>query len=49
MPAMGDFEIDTRVEGEKGRYKATLSRAWELWGPSGGYVAAIALRAAAKE
>lgn len=46
---MGDFEIDTRVEGEKGRYKATLSREWELWGPSGGYVAAIALRAAAKE
>ncbi len=43
---MGDFEIDTTVEGADGRYRARLSRDWEIWGPSGGFVAAIALRAA---
>ena len=43
---MGDFAIDTAVEGENGHYTARLSRDWEIWGPNGGYVAAIALRAA---
>ena len=43
---MGDFAVDTAVEGCDGRYRATLSRDWEIWGPNGGYVAAIALRAA---
>jgi acyl-CoA thioesterase II len=42
----GDFEVDTAVEGTDGRYRATLSDSWELWGPAGGYVSAIALRAA---
>lgn len=44
---MGDFEIDTRLEpvGD-GRFTAKLSPDWEIWGPSGGYVASIALRAA---
>jgi acyl-CoA thioesterase II len=42
----GDFEADTAVSGGDGRYGATLSRSWELWGPAGGYVSAIALRAA---
>lgn len=44
---MGDFAQDTAVEqmGE-GRYRAVLSRDWEIWGPMGGYVATIALRAA---
>ncbi len=46
---MGDFDRDTRVEGEKGRYGATLSREWEVWGPDGGYVSTIALRAAGAE
>jgi acyl-CoA thioesterase-2 len=46
---MGDFEVDTRVEGGDGRYTATLSPDWEIWGPAGGYVAAIALRAAGGE
>jgi acyl-CoA thioesterase-2 len=46
---MGDFEVDTRVEGEKGRYRAEVSKEWEVWGPNGGYVAAIALRAAGAE
>lgn len=46
---MGDFEVDTRVEGANGKYTATLSEDWRVWGPNGGYVAAIALRAAGME
>src|SRR4051812_43115549 len=45
--AMGDLGIDTEVRAVgDGRYEATLSREWEIWGPMGGYVAAFALRAA---
>lgn len=36
----------TRLEGDAGRYSVKLSDAWEIWGPSGGYLAALALRAA---
>ena len=44
---MGDFELDTRLERvAEDRFRATLSRDWEIWGPNGGYVASIALRAA---
>ncbi len=43
---MGDLEADTKVDGSDGRYRAELSRDWEIWGPNGGYLAAIALRAA---
>jgi acyl-CoA thioesterase II len=43
---MGDLGIDTAVAGHDGRYSADLSRDWEIWGPNGGYIAAIALRAA---
>ncbi len=46
---MGDFERDTAVEGSNGCYTARLSRDWEIWGPNGGYVAAIALRAAGRD
>lgn len=46
---MGDFERDTRLEGGDGHYTATLSRDWEIWGPNGGYLASIALRAAGAE
>ncbi len=44
---MGDLSIDTALEplGD-GRFRARLSREWEIWGPMGGYVAAVALRAA---
>lgn len=44
-----DLDSDTRVTGERGVYGATLSRAWEIWGPNGGYLATIALRAAGAE
>jgi acyl-CoA thioesterase-2 len=43
---MGDLAVDTAIEGADGRYTANLSRDWEIWGPNGGYIAAIALRAA---
>ena len=43
---MGDLAADTVIEGRDGRYRAELSRDWEIWGPNGGYLAVIALRAA---
>lgn len=44
---MGALQTDTAVRpGEGGSLAATLSRDWEIWGPNGGYIAAIALRAA---
>ena len=43
---MGDFEHDTRVQKTDNGYTAEISKDWEIWGPSGGYVASIALRAA---
>jgi acyl-CoA thioesterase len=47
MTAPGsDLEHATRVVGEAGSYHARLSEDWEIWGPNGGYLAAIALRAA---
>ena len=44
---MGDLAADSAVTplGD-GRFSATLSKDWEIWGPMGGYVAAVALRAA---
>jgi acyl-CoA thioesterase len=41
-----DLEEATRVEGDAGCYHTRLSKDWEIWGPNGGYLAAIALRAA---
>jgi acyl-CoA thioesterase len=49
---VADFLADTRVEpvpDAPGRYRAALSPEWAVWGPNGGYVAAIALRAALAE
>src|SRR5450631_2002973 len=43
---MGDLATDTKVTGSVGRYSARVSRDWEIWGPNGGYIASIALRAA---
>ena len=46
-PIVADFLRDTQVESSApGRYRASLSPEWAVWGPNGGYVAAIALRAA---
>jgi acyl-CoA thioesterase len=41
-----DLAESTMVEGSNGIYGAKLSRSWEIWGPNGGYLAALALRAA---
>jgi acyl-CoA thioesterase II len=49
VDAMGDLGVDTAVEGGGGRYSASLSEDWRIWGPFGGYVASVALRAAASE
>ena len=50
---MGDVALQTAVEtaadGAPGVYTAFVHRDWEIWGPCGGYVAAIALRAAGAE
>jgi len=44
---VGDLGADTAVERvADGRFTATLSREWEIWGPMGGYLASFALRAA---
>ena len=44
---MGDLGVDTAVEpAGEGRFTRTLSRDWEIWGPNGGYIAAVCLRAA---
>jgi acyl-CoA thioesterase-2 len=46
---MADLALDTAVDGKHGRYRATVSGDWEIWGPMGGYVASIAFRAIASE
>src|SRR5262245_24033810 len=45
----GDFDRDTRVDGGSGVYTAVVSPHWEIWGPVGGYMATIALRAGMAE
>ncbi|HEY7256975.1 MAG TPA: thioesterase family protein [Solirubrobacterales bacterium] len=40
------LDAATELEGADGAYSARLSDAWEIWGPSGGYLAALTLRAA---
>src|SRR5687768_8222964 len=42
---MGDLAVDTAVVGGAGSYTATFSDDWNIWGPCGGYVAAVAMRA----
>jgi acyl-CoA thioesterase len=44
---VGDLAVDSAVTPvTEDRFTATLSRDWEIWGPNGGYMAAIALNAA---
>jgi acyl-CoA thioesterase len=40
------LDAATELGGADGAFTAELSRAWEIWGPSGGYLAALTLRAA---
>ncbi|MDP1794796.1 MAG: thioesterase family protein [Acidimicrobiales bacterium] len=45
---MSNLGVDTAVSLiEAGRYEGKLNRDWEIWGPNGGYIASVALRAAA--
>jgi len=46
---MAKFADDSAVEGRDGRYRAVLHPAWEVWGPFGGYRAAVVMRAIAAE
>jgi acyl-CoA thioesterase II len=46
---MGDFATITSVAGARGAYRATLHPDWQVWGPVGGHVAAVALRAMAAD
>jgi acyl-CoA thioesterase-2 len=47
---VGDLAKDTAVTAHgDGRYTATLSDEWAIWGPMGGYIASVALRAAGAE
>jgi acyl-CoA thioesterase len=48
---MGDFSADTALTpagatGENTRFTRLVHRDWEIWGPNGGYMVALALRAA---
>jgi acyl-CoA thioesterase II len=43
---VGALDVDTAITPGAGGGTVTLSRDWEIWGPNGGYLAAIALRAA---
>lgn len=50
QPDSAGLEADTALEAHgDGRYTACLSDDWETFGPCGGYLAAIALRAAGEE
>ncbi len=44
---MGDLGKDTAVEFiAAGSYRGCLNQDWEIWGPNGGYIASVAMRAA---
>lgn len=47
-PTPRGLEATTALVGEGGSYSVALSDDWEIWGPNGGYLAAIALRAAGR-
>jgi acyl-CoA thioesterase len=44
---VGDFALDTELTmHDDGTFSRMLSRDWEIWGPNGGYIGALMLRAA---
>ena len=44
---MGDFAVETELTANAdGSFSRMLHRDWEIWGPNGGYMGALALRAA---
>ena len=43
---MGALDVDTAVVGRDGQFVGQVTRDWEIWGPNGGFLAALALRAA---
>lgn len=46
---MGNLGADTELESTgEDTYQVTLSDDWAMWGPNGGYLAAVALRAAGR-
>ncbi len=44
---MSQFALDTCVQGNGPRFRVRLSEEWAVWGPNGGYLAALTLRAMA--
>jgi acyl-CoA thioesterase len=40
------LDVATELDGDGESFSTVLSEAWEIWGPNGGYLAALALRAA---
>jgi len=46
---MADLERDTRLVRDGAAYRVSLCPDWDVWGPNGGYLAAIALRAMGTE
>jgi acyl-CoA thioesterase II len=46
---MGDLERDITPSGSNGRFTIPISEDWRIWGPNGGYLAAVALRTAGLE
>ena len=43
---MGKLQIDTAIQQDGERLTCVLHKDWNIWGPNGGYVASVALRAA---
>jgi len=43
---VGSLDLDTELVGVDGCYVTAISPEWKIWGPNGGYMAALAQRAA---
>lgn len=46
VPTQPESRTDRPADGDLQRFTTTLSPSWGIWGPMGGYVASVALRAA---